>query len=620
MASMHMFILFGLVWLSVEQETCPPHVGQFVTLNNRPYQKEPIVVKVKKKKGETVGRLRVEDNAYYGSPKCSILEDVKTNLYSNFRVREEYDAQTFKRGKDCVIYLSQDKFIENEVDMTILLIADVRPGLPDECQVIVSARASFTVQFCANDDWSCYEKASSADIEGVLDDDRIQFSEDRQIETKVLAPSGGVVEKGSNSTQLAGISLSSSSSTSTTQQVIYILLGILGILLLIVLCCLCARCIQKGSEEKNASMPPSPSPAVKLRQAVKEEEASRIRRQTKHSKPSQQLQGFNNQDRQEYKGYNNQDRQDYQGYNNQEGQEYPGYNNQEGQKYPGYNNHNRQEYQGYLNQDGYQDQFVVMPKNQRVFRVIDEDDYTMPGYVSRSRGGEEGEGGGYSLNILNLEGLDSLGSSYNSRYSRHSYEKQWNNGNGLSDSDNSHRSYRSYRSDRSNNTATSYIEQDELKNARMMRGVQTDAVLDSKNIQTDLDRTETIIPDLYRIKEDPEQENQDREVSAQVNTEITGGYGDREENNESLNPEDLEQSVIMEMQDDNDSENSLNASFVTDSLGLSFESENSWDMMDHEPGPDIPVKETKASLMRKRKTTMMNKDNAHVHCHYPKKH
>ena len=51
MASMHMFIMFGLVWLSVEQETCPPHVGQFVTLNNRPYQKEPIVVKVKKKKG-----------------------------------------------------------------------------------------------------------------------------------------------------------------------------------------------------------------------------------------------------------------------------------------------------------------------------------------------------------------------------------------------------------------------------------------------------------------------------------------------------------------------------------------------------------------------------------------
>ena len=46
-----MFIMFGLVWLSVEQETCPPHVGQFVTLNNRPYQKEPIVVKVKKKKG-----------------------------------------------------------------------------------------------------------------------------------------------------------------------------------------------------------------------------------------------------------------------------------------------------------------------------------------------------------------------------------------------------------------------------------------------------------------------------------------------------------------------------------------------------------------------------------------
>ena len=41
-------------------------------------------------------------------------------------------------------------------------------------------------------------------------------------------------------------------------------------------------------------------------------------------------------------------------------------------------------------------------------------------------------------------------------------------------------------------------------------------------------------------------------MSCKVNTEITGGYGDGEENNESLNPEDLEQSVIMEMQDDND--------------------------------------------------------------------
>ena len=94
------------------------------------------------------------------------------------------------------------------------------------------------------------------------------------------------------------------------------------------------------------------------------EEASRIRRQTKLSKPSQQLQGFNNENRQDYKGYNNQDRQDYQGYNNQDRQDYPGYNNQEGQKYPGYNNHNRQEYQGYMNQDGYQ------ARNSKIFRAF----------------------------------------------------------------------------------------------------------------------------------------------------------------------------------------------------------------------------------------------------------
>ena len=78
----------------------------------------------------------------------------KYNLYNNFGIREEYDPQTFTRGKDCVVYLSRTDFSEREVFMTILLIAEVTPGLSADCNVLVSSRASFVVEFCAPNDRS----------------------------------------------------------------------------------------------------------------------------------------------------------------------------------------------------------------------------------------------------------------------------------------------------------------------------------------------------------------------------------------------------------------------------------------------------------------------------------
>ena len=93
-------------------------------------------------------------NRFYSSPKCSVLEDASTKLYNNFGIREEYDPQTFTRGKDCVVYLSRTDFSEREVFMTILLIAEVTPGLSADCNVLVSSRASFVVEFCAPNDRS----------------------------------------------------------------------------------------------------------------------------------------------------------------------------------------------------------------------------------------------------------------------------------------------------------------------------------------------------------------------------------------------------------------------------------------------------------------------------------
>ena len=97
---------------------------------------------------------KIYNNRFYSSPKCSVLEDASTKLYNNFGIREEYDPQTFTRGKDCVVYLSRTDFSEREVFMTILLIAEVTPGLSADCNVLVSSRASFVVEFCAPNDRS----------------------------------------------------------------------------------------------------------------------------------------------------------------------------------------------------------------------------------------------------------------------------------------------------------------------------------------------------------------------------------------------------------------------------------------------------------------------------------
>ena len=82
------------------------------------------------------------------------LTNLRNSLYNNFGIREEYDPQTFTRGKDCVVYVAKTNFIETTVAMTILLIAEVTPGLSTSCSVLVSSRAAFTIKFCEETDRS----------------------------------------------------------------------------------------------------------------------------------------------------------------------------------------------------------------------------------------------------------------------------------------------------------------------------------------------------------------------------------------------------------------------------------------------------------------------------------
>ena len=101
-----------------------------------------------------MARLGVKDNQFYSSPKCSVLEDAGKDLYSNFGIREEYDPATFSRSKECIVYLASAEFREARVPITLLLIAEVTPGLSTDCNVYVSSKASFTLEFCQPGDSS----------------------------------------------------------------------------------------------------------------------------------------------------------------------------------------------------------------------------------------------------------------------------------------------------------------------------------------------------------------------------------------------------------------------------------------------------------------------------------
>ena len=76
------------------QGSCPPPVGQFITLNGQAYR-AGAVVNAKKEREALVARLGVIDNQFYSSDKCSVLEDAGNDLYSNFDVRDlEYSDKT----------------------------------------------------------------------------------------------------------------------------------------------------------------------------------------------------------------------------------------------------------------------------------------------------------------------------------------------------------------------------------------------------------------------------------------------------------------------------------------------------------------------------------------------
>ena len=92
--------IFSLIPPQHCQNSCPPPVGQFITLNGQPYRDSGALIKARKERQALVARLGVKDNQFYSSPKCSVLEDARNDLYSNFGIRFAVSQKSF--GIECI--------------------------------------------------------------------------------------------------------------------------------------------------------------------------------------------------------------------------------------------------------------------------------------------------------------------------------------------------------------------------------------------------------------------------------------------------------------------------------------------------------------------------------------
>merc|ERR1712012_1357205 len=144
--------------------SCPPPVATFLSLDDQPYMNdnEEYVGVARKQVGEVVGTLRLSAaSPYFSSPQCSVQEDPE-QLYSYFGVREEFNADTFSRGEECQVYLARSGLPVSMVNLTLLVVAEVTPGLPITCDVQVMVKVPMRIYFCTKGEKEKCKVPSSA--------------------------------------------------------------------------------------------------------------------------------------------------------------------------------------------------------------------------------------------------------------------------------------------------------------------------------------------------------------------------------------------------------------------------------------------------------------------------
>ena len=148
---------------------CPPPVGQFLVMRERPRRGL-------KRVGEEIARISVRENNYFGRTRCSIPEEIQDTaggnvvggsgtrpLNSILRIveeeleeeQEEVDRRMpgrqqrrRSRLKSCTLYLTAADFAASRLEVRVLLLTELVPGLAAYCDTPLTAEAHIIVEFC----------------------------------------------------------------------------------------------------------------------------------------------------------------------------------------------------------------------------------------------------------------------------------------------------------------------------------------------------------------------------------------------------------------------------------------------------------------------------------------
>ena len=156
----------------------------------------------------------------------SVLDDEGTALHHVFGVREEYNLTTFSRGMGCDVYLATTHFTQHIVPLSILVIAEVTPGLSAECDLILSTKIYLDIWFSNTTVGQGQNTTVTSDN---TDDIDVYNTTDIPADTDVYNTTEGA--------KLATLNRTLSGTVLRRAYIIFLVLSCLIVLLIIILCC-----------------------------------------------------------------------------------------------------------------------------------------------------------------------------------------------------------------------------------------------------------------------------------------------------------------------------------------------------------------------------------------------
>ena len=140
---------------------CPPSISKFTNFPTR--VKVPKIAQIK------VASLTFSENSYFGSSKCSLVQDLsKSEFYQYFSLDQKLVKDEGKNVKECSVYLLDENIQAENLQLNIILIVELSEGLRTFCESssLISSTAKIDVDFCDPSSPGCLNTLKNWEIVG----------------------------------------------------------------------------------------------------------------------------------------------------------------------------------------------------------------------------------------------------------------------------------------------------------------------------------------------------------------------------------------------------------------------------------------------------------------------